>query len=82
MVKKHLLMAVAAGAIALGTSSARAADIEPVVEPAAWYISLFGGVSFLDDVKTKYEYVGYDGTYEAKINTDTGFISVAPSALT
>jgi opacity protein-like surface antigen len=74
MRNKQLLMAVAAGAMALGISSAKAADIEPIAEPAGWYVSLFGGVSWLEDVKTDYEFIGYDGSYHADIETDTGFI--------
>ncbi len=74
MDKKYLLMAVAAGALALGISSARAADIEPVVEPAGWYVSLFGGASWLEDVKTSYTFDGFDAAYSADVETDTGFI--------
>jgi opacity protein-like surface antigen len=67
-------MAVAAGAMVLGLSSARAADIEPVAEPAFWYVSLFGGASWLRDVNTNYEYEGYAGHYQADPHTETGFI--------
>jgi opacity protein-like surface antigen len=70
--KKQLLIAVAAGAMALGMASAQAADVEPVAAPAVWYVSLFGGASFLDDVETDYEYNGFHNTVDAK--TDTGFI--------
>lgn len=72
MKKKHLLLAVAAGAMVIGMSSARAADIEPAMEPAGWYVSLFGGVSFLDNVETNYDYIGENDGNEA--DTDTGFI--------
>jgi opacity protein-like surface antigen len=74
MNKKHLLTVVAASAILLGVNAARAADLEPVAAPPGWYVSLFGGVSWLDDVKTDYEYDGYEGTYHADVSTDTGFI--------
>jgi opacity protein-like surface antigen len=76
VINKQLFMAVAASALVLGVSSARAADIEPVVQPPEWYVSLFGGLSWLDDVKTHYKYIGYedDGTYHNSIQTDTGFI--------
>jgi opacity protein-like surface antigen len=72
--QKQLLMAVAAGALALGISSAKAADIEPVAEPAGWYVSLFGGASWLEDVKTDYEFIGDTGSYHVDIGTDVGFI--------
>jgi opacity protein-like surface antigen len=72
MGKKHLLMAVAAAAMTLGMASAQAADLEPVAAPAEWYVSLFGGVSFLDDVETDYEFNGSRFTTDAK--SDTGFI--------
>ena len=74
MSKKQLLMAVAAAAMTLGSASAHAADIEPVVEPAGWYVSLFGGASWLEDVDTEYDFTGFPGTYEADIETDVGFI--------
>jgi opacity protein-like surface antigen len=74
MGKKLLLGTVAAAGLILGMATANAADIEPVVEPAGWYVSLFGGVSWLEDVKTSYTFDGFDGTYQADIDTDTGFI--------
>lgn len=75
MVKKELLLAVAATALVLGISSARAADIDPVVEPAGWYVSLFGGASWLDEVKTDYSFDSFpDDEYQADIGTDVGFI--------
>jgi opacity protein-like surface antigen len=73
MGKKELLTAVAAGALAMGISTAKAADIEPVAQPS-WYVSLFGGVSWLEDVKTDYQFDGNDGDYKADIETNTGFI--------
>jgi opacity protein-like surface antigen len=74
MGKKQILMAVAAGAMVLGMASAQAADLEPVAAPAEWYVSLFGGVSWLDEVKTDYTFDGYSGDYHADIDTDVGFI--------
>ena len=73
MGKKHLLVAVALTAMMLGTSSVKAADLETVVKPAGWYVSLFGGVSFLETVETTYFQVNYSG-YEANVETDAGFI--------
>jgi opacity protein-like surface antigen len=75
MTKQPLLMAAAAGAMLLGMSAAKAADIEPVIEPVGWYVTLFGGVSFLDDVKTDYEFDDSPGfTNGADSDTDVGFI--------
>jgi opacity protein-like surface antigen len=73
MNKKQLLMAVAAAAMTLGIASAKAADLEPVAEPAGWYISLFGGVSWLEDVDIEYDFDPVSG-YEANAETDVGFI--------
>jgi opacity protein-like surface antigen len=73
MGKKQLLIAVAAGAMVLGMASAQAADLEPAAAPAEWYVSLFGGASFLDEVETDYKYSGDSFTFDAK-ERDTGFI--------
>ena len=73
MGKKHLLMAAAAGAMTLGVASAQAADVEPVAAPAEWYVSLFGGASFLEDVSTEYDNDGPE-TYDIDAQTDVGFI--------
>src|SRR5260221_9012899 len=72
MGKKLLLATVAAAGLTMGIASAKAADIEPVAEPPGWYVSLFGGASWLDDVKTDYE----DGNvgYGNEADTDVGFI--------
>ena len=71
----RLLMAVAAGAMALGIASAQAADVEPVADPADWYVSLFGGVSFLDEVDTSYHFDNAGPIdFGADVETDTGFI--------
>jgi opacity protein-like surface antigen len=71
--KKQLLITAAVGALVMGVSSAKAADIEPVADPASWYVSLFGGASWLDDVDLKYDY-NDDNDYEANARTDVGFI--------
>jgi opacity protein-like surface antigen len=72
MGKKCLLGTVAAVGLTLGMATAQAADIiEPVVEPPGWYVSLFGGVSFLEDVNTEYD---EPGPYEIDAETKTGFI--------
>ena len=71
--KKQLLMAVAVSTLLLGATSARAADIEPVLDPTVWYVSLFGGVSWLDNVDIKYDYDPVDD-FEANAKTDSGFI--------
>ena len=74
MGNKQFLGAVAGAALALGISSAKAADIEAAVEPASWYVSLFGGVSWLEKVKTDYQFDGNTLNYEANTDTDIGFI--------
>lgn len=68
--KKTLLLTVAAAGMALGLQAASAADMEPVAEPG-WYVTLFGGASFLEDVHTNYD---DPGPYEIDAITDTGFI--------
>lgn len=77
MKTKELLAAVAVSAMVMGVSTAKAADIEPVAQPD-WYVSLFGGVSWLDDVKTDYNFIASGGPYttgnKADIDTKTGFI--------
>jgi len=72
MGKKLLLATVAAVGLTMGIASAKAADLEPVAEPLGWYVSLFGGASWLDDVKTDYEddNIGYGN----EADTDVGFI--------
>ena len=74
MAKKQFLTAAALGAMLLGMSSVKAADLEPVAEPPSWYVSLFGGASWLDDVKTSYTFDGFTGTYQSDLETDAGFI--------
>jgi opacity protein-like surface antigen len=72
MGKKLLLGTVAVAGLSIGVLSAHAADMEPMAEPAGWYVSLFGGASFLDDVEFNYDYDGDSRTVNAE--TDTGFI--------
>ena len=58
MGKKLLLGTVAAVGLTLGVASAQSAVIEPVADPAGWYVSLFGGASWLeDDVDAEYAYI-------------------------
>jgi opacity protein-like surface antigen len=73
MGRKRLLMAAAASALALGVSTADAADIEPTPEMPGWYVSLFGGASWLEEVKTDYTYSS-NYTFNHDDETDTGFI--------
>jgi opacity protein-like surface antigen len=75
MGKKHLLMAVAVAGMTLGVASSRAADVvaEPVVEPAGWYVSLFGGASWLEDVDIEYDFEDVQD-YEVNAETEVGFI--------
>ena len=72
MGKTLLLATVAAAGLALGIASADAADIEAAPEPAGWYVSLFGGVSWLEDVDADYTYDSGDSTVH--VSTDSGFI--------
>lgn len=69
MGKKLLLGTVAAIGLTLGVASAQAADIEPAAEPAGWYVSLFGGVSFLEDVDSL-----YNGEEDYSVEAKTGYI--------
>lgn len=74
MSKKVLLGTVAAVGLTLGVATAGAADIDtvaPMADAPSWYVSLFGGASWLDDVHTEYN---EPGPYEIDALTDTGFI--------
>ena len=71
--KTRLLLTLATTALTLGVQSASAADLPPVVEEPGWYATLFGGVSFMDDLETEYSYSATPG-YELEVETDTGFI--------
>ncbi|QND59753.1 outer membrane protein [Mesorhizobium huakuii] len=68
--KLRFLTGVSAIALALGWSSAHAADA--VVDiPAAqdlWYITLFGGASFPNNVKSHYY------SYDVSVDAKTGFV--------
>jgi opacity protein-like surface antigen len=70
--KVRLLAGVSALALTFGWNSANAA--EPAVEvPAAqdlWYVTLFGGASFPNDVKTHADYYNNDFS----MDFDTGFV--------
>jgi len=67
--KKTLLAACAVAALSLFAANAQAADVTaPAPEENGFYVSLFGGASFLDDVETDF----YSGGYE--LNTKTGYI--------
>lgn len=72
--KKSLLTACAAAALGLFAMQAHAADVtEPAPEESIFYVSLFGGASFLDDVDTLQDYdTGNDFSYS--LNTKTGYI--------
>lgn len=70
---KLLLAGVCAASIMLGVSSVQAADLyEPVTSTQGWYVSLFGGVSFLDEFDITYSNSGTAGLSETV--TDAGFI--------
>lgn len=69
--KKTLLAATAVLALNLFAMNAKAAD--PVIaEESGFYVSLFGGASFLDDVDTNVSLTGYD--YDYSVDTKTGYI--------
>ncbi|MGE0006918.1 MAG: outer membrane protein [Parvibaculaceae bacterium] len=65
---------VAGVALAMGVSAAQAADIEPVIPAPSWYVSLFGGVSWLEDVQTPYGHAGEEPNYDIDTASDPGFI--------
>ncbi len=70
---KLLLAGACAASIMLGVSSVQAADLyQPVAPAPGWYVSLFGGASFLDDVEITYSNSGTAGLSETV--TDAGFI--------
>lgn len=68
--KLLLLAGVATTALVLGWSSAYAADAIVDVPRAEdlWYVTLFGGASFPNHVKTDYNGTGYS------VDLDTGFV--------
>ncbi len=70
---KLLLAGACAASIMLGVSSVQAADLyQPVTQDPGWYVSLFGGASFLDEVEITYSNSGTAGLSETV--TDAGFI--------
>jgi opacity protein-like surface antigen len=74
MSKKFLLATVAVAGVTLGAAAASAADVEPAPAPesASWYVSLFGGAAWLDDVDVNYDYRGDPN--DAELESKTGFI--------
>lgn len=71
--KVRLLAGVSVMALTLGWNSANAADAAAVEVPAAqdlWYVTLFGGASFPNDVKTHSDYYNQDFS----MDFDTGFV--------
>src|SRR4051812_13501493 len=66
---KSLFATCAAAALSLFTIHAQAADVTaPAPEETTFYVSLFGGASFLQDVETDYTVGGYE------LSTKTGYI--------
>lgn len=75
--KLRLLAGVSTMALALGWSSAYAADalVEAPRAEDLWYVTLFGGASFADDVKTDFDDgVGGLAGGEVSLDLDTGFV--------
>ncbi|MFZ5671869.1 MAG: outer membrane protein [Pseudomonadota bacterium] len=68
--KKTLLAGCAAATLSLFAVQAHAADVTPVAEPNGFYVSLFGGASFLDRVETNI----YSDDTDYKVDTKTGYI--------
>ena len=74
MNRKTLYATAAAAGLLLGFQSASAADIVPEMAASpGWYVSLFGGASFLEDVETEYVYNGTPD-FGNEAETDVGFI--------
>lgn len=66
---KSLLISCAAAVLSLFVAKAQAADItQPTPAENQFYVSLFGGASFLEDVETDYDTGGYE------LGTKTGYI--------
>jgi opacity protein-like surface antigen len=72
--KKSIAAGVSAAALMLSASIATAADYEPVppIIGCGWYVSLFGGLSLLDDFKTDYSSSGI--SYSESLDTKEGFV--------
>jgi opacity protein-like surface antigen len=71
--KKLLLAGACAASIVLGVSNAQAADLDDPVPGDIWYVSLFGGASFLDEFGINYSYTSGGGG-RSENRTDPGFI--------
>lgn len=75
--KKSLLCTCAAAALMLFTTGAQAADVtEPASEENVFYVSLFGGASFLGSVDTEqnYEPPSTFSDFDYTLETKTGYI--------
>ena len=74
--KLHLLAGVSAFALALGWSSAYAADavVDVPVAQDLWYVTLFGGASFPDHVNTDFSNGGVLPGGAVSLDLDTGFV--------
>jgi len=70
--KRLLLAGACAASIMLGISSVQAADLYEPAATQGWYVSLFGGASFLEEFDITYSHSGTAGISETK--TDPGFI--------
>lgn len=71
--RNFLLSTACVVALTLGCSAAQAADFEePVIRGSVWYVSLFGGASFLDEIEITYLNSGTAGMSETR--SDAGFI--------
>ena len=73
MAPRLLLATAAAAALITGAVPTSAADIEPTVEPFSWYITLFGGVSALEDFDVTYDVNGDLDNADADVD-GSGFI--------
>lgn len=71
--RNFLLSTACAVALTLGCSAAQAADFEEPVVGSVWYVSLFGGASFLDEIEITYTDSTVPGISETR--TDAGFIA-------
>src|SRR5262245_42614755 len=68
--KKRLLAATAIAALTVFVSTTDAADVIEAPAESIFYVSLFGGASFLEDVDTNYDGNGE----EYSVETKTGYI--------
>lgn len=74
--KKTLLTACAAAAFSLFAANAQAADVAPAPESNGFYVSLFGGASFLENIDTTqhYDFSPSSPDYDYTLETKTGYI--------